>query len=94
MRLSHPGVYHGPAFATFETAFLDQLLRSSSWQPAPPSRRFFRTHAGRETDFVVHAGNRLLPIEVKAGSRAHCTDTRRLTEVLGTLAIRGLARTA
>jgi uncharacterized protein len=80
--------------AMFETAILDELLRWSSWQPAPPSLHFFRTHAGREIDFLVHAGDRLLAIEVKAARRAHRTDARPLTEVLGSLAIRGLARTA
>lgn len=80
--------------AMFETAIVDELLRWSSWQPAPPPLRFFRTHAGREVDVVLHAGDRLLAIEVKAGRRAHRTDARPLTEVLGTITVRGLARNA
>ena len=80
--------------AMFETAIVDELLRWSSWQPAPPSLHFFRTHAGREVDAVLHVGDRLLAIEVKAGRRAHRTDARPLTEVLGTINLRGLARNA
>jgi uncharacterized protein DUF4143 len=77
--------------ALFETAVLDQLLRWSSWQPDPPALHFFRTHAGREVDFVLHAPDRLLAIEVKASPRAHRTDARSLIDVLGTLAPRGIA---
>jgi hypothetical protein len=80
--------------AMFETAILDELLRWSSWQPEPPSLHFFRTHAGREVDFVLHAPDRVVAIEVKAGQRAHRTDARPLSEVLGTVAIRGVARDA
>jgi hypothetical protein len=86
-----PGAENG---AMFETAIVDELLRWSSWQPAPPSLHFFRTHAGREVDVVLHAGDRLLAIEVKAGRRAHRTDARPLTEVLRTINVRGLARNA
>jgi predicted AAA+ superfamily ATPase len=80
--------------AMFETAVLDELLRWASWQPDPPSLHFFRTHAGREVDFVLHAPDRVLAIEVKAGQRAHRTDARPLSEVLGAVAIRGVARDA
>lgn len=80
--------------AMFETAFVDKLLRWSSQQPAPPSLHFFRTHAGREVDVLLNAGGRLAAIEVKTAHQAHRTDARPLTEVLGTLAIHGLARTA
>lgn len=80
--------------AMFETAILDELLRWSSWQPEPPSLHFFRTHAGREVDFVLHAPDRVLAIGVKAGQRAHRTDARPLSAVLGTVAIRGVARDA
>jgi uncharacterized protein len=82
-----------PDGAFFETAVLDELLRWSSWLP-PPSLHFFRTHAGREVDFVFHAPDRMLAIEAKASQRAHRTDARPLTEVLGALAVRGVARDA
>jgi hypothetical protein len=84
----HTGAADG---ALYETAVCDELLRWMSWQPEPPSLRFFRTHAGREVDFVLHGPDRLLAIEVKAGQRAHRLDARPLTEVLGALAGRGLA---
>jgi predicted AAA+ superfamily ATPase len=80
--------------AMVETAIVDELLRWSSWQPEPPSLHFFRTHAGREVDVVLHARDRLLAIEVKASRRAHRTDARPLTEVLSTLAVRGVAKDA
>ena len=83
-----------PNGALFETAVIDELLRWSSWQAAPPSLHFFRTHAGREVDFVLHAHDRLLAIEVKASQRAHRSDARPLTEVLSTLTVRGVARNA
>lgn len=77
-----------PDGAMFETAVLDELLRWSSWQPEPPALHFFRTHAGREVDFILESAGRLLAIEVKASQRAHRTDARPLTEVLSTLAAR------
>ena len=83
-----------PDGTLFETAVLDELLRWSSWQPHPPSLHFFRTHAGREVDFVLHAPDRVLAIEAKAGQRAHRTHARPLAEVVGTLAVRGVARDA
>jgi predicted AAA+ superfamily ATPase len=83
-----------PDGALFETAVLDELLRWASWQPEPPPLHFFRTHAGREVDFVLHAPDRVLAIEVKASHQAHRTDARPLAEVLGTLAVRGVARDA
>lgn len=55
----------------FETFVLDELLRWSSWQPDPPQFRFYRTHAGREVDFVIHTSHRLVAIEVKAGRQVH-----------------------
>jgi predicted AAA+ superfamily ATPase len=83
-----------PDGALFETAVLDELLRWSSWQPDPPALHFFRTHAGREVDFVLHSPDRLLAIEVKPTQRPHRTDPHPLTEVLATLAARGAARDA
>jgi predicted AAA+ superfamily ATPase len=80
--------------ALFETAVLDELLRWSSWQPDPPALHFFRTHAGREVDFLLHTHDRILAIEAKASQQAHRTDARPLVEVLKTLAVRGVAREA
>ncbi len=83
-----------PDGALFETAVFDEVLRWASWQPEPPALHFYRTHAGREVDLVLHARDRLLAIEAKASQRAHRTDARPLTEVLGALAMRGVARDA
>lgn len=73
---------------------LDELLRWASWYPEPPSIHFFRTHAGREVDFVLHARDGVLAIEAKASHRAHRTDARPLAEVLSALAVRGVSRDA
>jgi predicted AAA+ superfamily ATPase len=80
--------------ALYETAVLDELLRWSSWQEHPPSLHFFRTHTGREVDFVLHAPDRLLAIEVKTSQRAHPTDARPLAEALVALTVPGVARDA
>ena len=45
-------------------------------------------------DFVLHAPDRLLAIEAKAGQRVHRTDARPFAEALGALAARGMARNA
>lgn len=66
----------------------------SPGSPHPPALHFFRTHAGREVDVVLHVGDRLLAIEVKAGRHAHRTDARPFTEVLGAINVRRLARNA
>ena len=66
----------------FETTVLDELLRWSSWQPEPPSISFFRTRAGREVDFVLHASRRILAIEAKAGRQAARADAGPLIELL------------
>lgn len=70
--------------ALFETAALAELVRWRSWQADPPALHFYRTRAGREIDFVLHAGSRLLALEAKASERAHPTDARPLVDFLGT----------
>lgn len=77
--------------ALFETAILDELLRWSSWQPEPPALHFFRTHAGREVDVVLHAPDRMLAIEVKSSQQAHRVDARSLGDALGSLGARSPA---
>jgi predicted AAA+ superfamily ATPase len=47
-----------------------------------PEVTFWRTAAGVEVDFVVEAGARLLPIEVKTAARVHLDDLRGLEEFL------------
>ena len=81
----------GPIFETF---VLNELLRWSSWQSDPPHLHFYRTHGGREVDFVIHTPQRLLAIEVKASRQVHPGDARPLTDLLETTRIPGLARDA
>jgi predicted AAA+ superfamily ATPase len=64
------------------TALLAELVRWRSWQQDPPELHFYRTHAGREVDFVLHDTSRLLALEAKSSERAHRTDARPLTEFL------------
>ncbi|MBI4734606.1 MAG: ATP-binding protein [candidate division NC10 bacterium] len=80
--------------ALFETMVLDELLRWMSWQGDPPHLHFYRTHAGREVDFILHSSQTLLAIEAKAGRRAHPVDARPLAEVLQAIHPPGLGRTA
>ena len=77
--LAGPG--HGDG-APFETAALAELVRWQSWQQDPPELYFYRTRAGREIDFVLHAGSRLLALEAKASERTHRTEARPLAEFL------------
>jgi len=78
----------------FETFVLDELLRWMSWQQDPPHIHFYRTHARREVDFVLHSPQRLLAIEAKASSRTHQLDARPLKELLDTVRIPGLSKDA
>ena len=78
----------------FETMVLDELLRWLSWQADPPQLHFYRTHGGREVDFVIHSSRSLLAIEARAGSRAHRAQAGPLLELLGPIRVPGLARDA
>lgn len=85
------GVADGPIF---ETAVLDELLRWSSWQPDPPQLHFYRTSGGREVDVVFHSAQCLLAIEAKAGRSAHRTDARPLVDLLQSVRVPGVSRSA
>lgn len=63
-----------PVGAHLENLVLGDLL---AWRDARPQRAevlHWRTTAGEETDFVVEADDRLLPIEVKATRRPRLRD--------------------
>jgi predicted AAA+ superfamily ATPase len=63
-----------PAGAHLENLILHDLL---AWRDARLKRAevgYWRTASGAEVDFVVEAGGRLLPIEVKAGARPQLAD--------------------
>ena len=63
-----------PTGAVLENLVLADLL---AWRDARLDRAelaYWRTATGEEVDFVVEAGGRLLPIEVKAGARPRLAD--------------------
>jgi predicted AAA+ superfamily ATPase len=66
----------------FETYVLDEILRWLSWQSDPPHLYFYRTHGGREVDFVLYSPNFLLAIEAKASIQANRKDSRPLIDLL------------
>ena len=71
-----------PSGAHLENLVLNDLL---AWRDASAERldlHYWRTVTGDEVDFVIEAGGRLLPIEVKATSRP------RLSDAAGLLAFR------
>jgi len=78
----------------FETFVLDELLRWLSWQSDPPQLHFYRTHGGREVDFVVHAAQRFLALEAKVSKRVDPRTARPLREVLEVIRLPGLQPTA
>ena len=67
-----------PTGAHLENIVLSDLL---AWRDARPAGRgradvfYWRTTLGEEVDFVVEAGDRLLPIEVKATTAPRLRDT-------------------
>jgi hypothetical protein len=63
-----------PAGAHLENLILNDLL---CWRDARTERAeilYWRTAAGEEVDFVIEAGGRLLPIEIKATTRPRIAD--------------------
>ena len=67
-----------PGGAHLENLVLGDLL---AWRDGRPQRAevlYWRTVAGDEVDFVIEAGDALLPIEVKAAARPRLRDAGRL----------------
>jgi predicted AAA+ superfamily ATPase len=63
-----------PGGAHLENLVLHDLL---AWRDARLERAeigYWRTASGEEVDFVIEAGGKLLPIEVKAGARVRLAD--------------------
>ena len=61
-----------------ENVVLNDLL---AWRDTTEERAeitYWRTAVGDEVDFVIEAGGKLLPIEIKATSRPRLSDTRHL----------------
>ena len=68
--------------AVMECYVFNQLRAvCGTWDP-PGEILFWRTRAGREVDFVVRRGRRVLAIEVKAGSRVRFEDTAGIQEFM------------
>jgi predicted AAA+ superfamily ATPase len=67
-----------PRGAHLENLVLMDLLAWRDLEPRRPEILYWRTAAGAEVDFVVEAGQRLLPIEVKTASRAVPADAKGL----------------
>jgi hypothetical protein len=67
-----------PAGVHLENLVLHDLL---AWRDARLDRAeigYWRTASGEEVDFVIEAGGRLLPIEVKSGARPRMADAAHL----------------
>jgi len=54
--------------AIMETAVLSEIVKALTHRGINPKIYFWRTIAGTEVDFVVEAGGKLVPIEVKLSS--------------------------
>ena len=67
-----------PGAAYLENLILNDLLAWRDARLEPAEVLYWRTSIGEEVDFVVEAGDRLLPIEVKATKRPRLRDARHL----------------
>lgn len=68
-----------PGGQHLENLVLSDLLAWADAQPGPrPQVLHWRTASGREVDFLVEAGDRLLAIEIKASPRPTMRDARHL----------------
>jgi hypothetical protein len=79
----HLGEGDEPGGAHLENLVLGDLL---AWRDARLDRAelfYWRTAVGEEVDFVIEAGKRLLPIEVKATARPRLGDARHLRTFRG-----------
>ncbi len=73
------GLTAGPRGADLPGVFLENLVLTQilAWRETVvprPEIHYWLTHDGAEVDFVLESSRRLLPIEVKAGSRARLSD--------------------
>ena len=67
-----------PEGAHLENLVLNDLLAWRDGRLAGAELCYWRTAIGEETDFVIEAGGRLLPIEVKASARPRLADAAHL----------------
>lgn len=78
----------------FETYVLDEILRWLAWQSDPPRLHFYRTHGGREVDFILYSPKSLVAIEAKGATHADARDSRPLLDVLESIRIKGTDKDA
>ena len=67
-----------PAPAHLENLVLCDLLAWRDSRPDPAEVTYWRTTTGEEVDFVIEAGDALLPVEVKATANPRLRDCTRL----------------
>jgi predicted AAA+ superfamily ATPase len=72
-----------PGGAHLENIVLHDLLAWRESRRDRPEVAYWRTASGEEVDVVIEAGDRLLPIEVKAGSRPRLADAAHLRSFRG-----------
>lgn len=74
----HLGGQGNPTGAHLENLVLHDLVAWRDTQIEGPEIGYWRTASGEEVDFVIEAGDTLLPIEVKASARPRIRDARSL----------------
>ena len=74
----HLSEQHEPGGEHLENLVLQDLLAWRDARLRPATLCYWRTSNGEEVDFVIEAGDRLLPIEVKSARRARLRDARHL----------------
>ncbi len=78
--------------AIMETAVLSEIVKTLAHRGVDPRVYFWRTSAGAEVDFVVEAGGKIVPVEVKLSATprpAMAASIRALQEDLGSKALPG-----
>jgi predicted AAA+ superfamily ATPase len=83
-----------PGGAHLENLVLNDLL---AWRDARIERAelgYWRTSIGEEVDFVVEAGGKLLPIEVKSSTHPRLGDTKHLRTFRAEYGKKSACRTA
>lgn len=85
--LRDPGhAAHGPlAGQLMETAVLGEILKTLTHRGISPQVYFWRTSSGVEVDFLVQAGARLVPIEVRKTATPRPAMARALGRLRGDL---------
>lgn len=58
---------HAMKGAIFETFVFSEIYKAFAHRGEIPPLYFWRDRTGHEVDFLIDAGNRLIPVEVKAG---------------------------